>query len=308
VILAATSEWRLTPGESISRKELQEEFGGRTQGGIGPSKRTPNVFLFSDPVSGEQHGYIDGWMPDGAFHYTGEGQRGDQRMVSGNRSILDHQKEGRSLRLFFGARGNVKYVDEVELDAEEPWYETDAPETGGGPVRKVIVFKLRPKSIEPRPSQSRHAAAVRAPEIVQHVPIEEQRTEKTYVDPDREPYEAERKEAALVMALRNLLISRGHNICRQQILPPGEHKPIFTDLYDATSQILFEAKGAATREAMRMAIGQLADYARFLGDVRRAVLMPTRPRQDLMDLALSEGVAVVWPREGGYSSSVDGLL
>ncbi len=42
--------WTLKPGGRVSRKSLQEELGGRTQGGIGPSKRTPNVFIFSDPV------------------------------------------------------------------------------------------------------------------------------------------------------------------------------------------------------------------------------------------------------------------
>src|SRR5258708_3491527 len=80
--------WALAPGEAVERKVLQETYGGRTQGGIGPSKRTPNVFIFSDLASGERHGYIDFWMPDGRFHYTGEGQLGDQRMASGNASIL----------------------------------------------------------------------------------------------------------------------------------------------------------------------------------------------------------------------------
>lgn len=119
--MANSSEWDLVPGDRISRKELQEQYGGRTQGGIGPSKKTPNVLIFRDPVSGEQHGYYDGWQPDGCFHYTGEGQRGDQRMVSGNRSILDHEADGRTLRVFEGARGEVGYVGEFVLDKEQPW-------------------------------------------------------------------------------------------------------------------------------------------------------------------------------------------
>src|SRR3954449_3744884 len=99
----AMPSWTLAPGETIERKLLHAQFGGRTQGGIGPSRSTPNVFLFSDPVAGEPHGYFDGWRNDGCFHYTGEGQRGDQRMVSGNRAILEHAAEGRALRLFEGA-------------------------------------------------------------------------------------------------------------------------------------------------------------------------------------------------------------
>src|SRR4051794_13490841 len=93
------ADWTLEPGDSIERKALQAVYGGRTQGGIGPSRRSPNVLLFSDLVAGEPHGYFDGWMPDGLFHYTGEGQFGDQRMASGNGAILNHRAEGRSLRL-----------------------------------------------------------------------------------------------------------------------------------------------------------------------------------------------------------------
>ena len=75
------------------------------------------------------------------------GQYGDQQMKSGNAAILNHEAEGRALRVFMGARGAVTYEDEFELDAAEPWYETEAQETGNGPIRKVIVFRLRPKTI-----------------------------------------------------------------------------------------------------------------------------------------------------------------
>ncbi|GAA1310846.1 hypothetical protein Psi02_54160 [Planotetraspora silvatica] len=30
--------------------------------------RTPDVFVSTDPIAGEKHGYFDGWMPDGLFH------------------------------------------------------------------------------------------------------------------------------------------------------------------------------------------------------------------------------------------------
>ena len=105
--MAATSElesapaWTLQPGASIKRRELHQLFGGGWQGGISSSATSPNVFLFSDPDSGEAHGYIDTWKDDGCFHYTGEGQCGDQEMVRGNRAILDASKEGRALRVFF---------------------------------------------------------------------------------------------------------------------------------------------------------------------------------------------------------------
>jgi len=61
-----TVKWQLKPGDQIERKALHSKFGGRTQGGIGPSAKTPNVFVFTDPVAGEKHDYYDDWMPDGA--------------------------------------------------------------------------------------------------------------------------------------------------------------------------------------------------------------------------------------------------
>ena len=81
--------WTLPPGETIRRVDLHSAYGGGGQGGIAPSARTPNVLIFSDPASGEQHGYFDGWHEDGLFHYTGEGQRGDQQMRGGNSAILN---------------------------------------------------------------------------------------------------------------------------------------------------------------------------------------------------------------------------
>ena len=293
------NEWTLAPGQQIIRKELQEQFGGRTQGGIGPSRKTPNVFIFSDPIAGEPHGYFDGWREDGAFHYTGEGQRGDQQMKSGNAAILNHAEEGRALRVFMGAKGIVTYEDEFELDPAEPWYETEAPETGGGPVRTVIVFRLRPKTIDPKPSRSK-LDEITGTEVEQ-VPIEEQWTEKTFVDPSREPYEAERREQKLVHAYRDALIRDGHDVSRLKILPKGEAKPLFSDLYDATDNVLVEAKGSARRGAVRMAIGQLVDYARFVSpEPSKVVLLPSEPRADLLDLCSTAGIRVTWPEGDGF--------
>jgi hypothetical protein len=75
--------WRLLPGDEIKRTELHARFGGSGQGGINPSAKTANVFIFTDPVRGHRHGYLeDGWHDDNCFHYTGEGQEGDQRITS----------------------------------------------------------------------------------------------------------------------------------------------------------------------------------------------------------------------------------
>jgi hypothetical protein len=304
--LAEMTKWTLNPGDRIERKVLQERYGGRTQGGIGPSKSSPNVLLFTDPASGEKHGYFDGWQPDGCFHYTGEGQFGDQRMLSGNAAIRRHAEEGRALRLFQGARGVVTYIDEFGLDPTEPWYETDAPESSAAgqdrKIRKVIVFKLRPKTTEPQRPTSKLAEVVGGSQV-EGIPIESRLSEKSFVNPSGETYEAERREAALVERLAGFLRANGHSVYRHKIMPDDEWRPLFTDLYVEDLNLVIEGKGSATRENVRMAIGQLADYSRFFDGPKRAILLPSPPRPDLSALAASQAIAVIWPTNDGFSSS-----
>jgi len=285
-------DWTLRPGEQVERKQLHDVFGGSRQSGISPSASTANIFLFADPASGEQHGYIDSWQDDGCFHYTGEGQRGDQRMIAGNAAVLRHVPQGRALRLFFGAGGQVTYQDEFVVDVDQPFYTTDAPETGGGPIRSVIVFRLRPRVIAPPPPTSKFELA-RATTIAS-VPVEEQFTERMFVEPAREPYEAERREASLALRFRDHLVSQGHVVTRLQILPEGEAKPIFSDLYVAATGLLVEAKGSVERGAIRMALGQLLDYRRFVPNARCVLLLPSKPRADLVALIESAGVGLCW--------------
>jgi hypothetical protein len=91
---------------------------------------------------------------------------------------------------------------------------------------------------------------------------------------------------------------------RKQILPPGELEPLFTDIYVEELSLLVEAKGSTERNAFRMAVGQIADYRRFLNGPRCAILLPAKPRQDLLELAKTEEIAVVWPSPNGFDGTL----
>ena len=80
--------------------------------------------------SGHKYGYFDGLQPDGCFHYTGEGQIGDQQLKQGNRALAEHAQMNKSVRLFSGASGEVTYLGEFQVDPEKPYYTTDAPAFG----------------------------------------------------------------------------------------------------------------------------------------------------------------------------------
>ncbi|MDP9409168.1 MAG: restriction endonuclease [Actinomycetota bacterium] len=292
--------WDVSPGSVVVRRELQARYGGRQQGGIGPSRVTPNVLLFTDPATGHKHGYFDGWGSDGCYHYAGEGQLGDQRMAQGNLAILNHEADGRALRLFRAVPGGQEYLGEFKTDEAWPYYLTDAPETNGGPLRTVIMFRLRPVGEFRQHGPAIPVTPGSQPQV-DNVDVEEQHTERTFVAPDHEPFEAERREAKLVRAYRDHLRGQGKIVHRHKITPPGEQKPLFTDLYDVDRGELLEAKGTTTREAIRMAVGQLLDYRRFLPqDTKLALLVPDAVRQDLLSYCHSYGIGVIWPHGGQW--------
>jgi hypothetical protein len=142
---------------------------------------------------------------------------------------------------------------------------------------------------------------------VSEIPVEEQHSEEVLVNPAVSEYSAIRREQTLVLAYATYLEKRGSTVTRLRIHPPGEAKPLLSDVYDATRNNLVEAKGTGTRESVRMGIGQLADYGRFAPPgAARAVLLPDRPRADLEELLSSQGIACVWVSETGFSDNAGG--
>jgi hypothetical protein len=281
----------LNPGEQLLRRELHERYGGRQQGGIGPSRKAAVILFFTDPAAGHRHGYYDGWDDDGLFNYYGEGQIGDQRLVQGNKAILNHKTDGRTLEGFLARGTTVTYLGTFEL-VDHYW--TEAHESGSTTIRQVVVFRLRP--LNAIPVDLPHVPVSRAdgPRI-DTVPVEEQHSERAFVTPDREPYEIERREATLVHRYREHLRRQGHEVRRLRVVPAGESAPLYSDLWDVTGGELVEAKGLVTREQLRSAVGQLLDYGRFVEAKTRTVLVPTRPRPDLLAYLAYAGVSAVYP-------------
>jgi hypothetical protein len=207
----------------------------------------------------------------------------------------------------------------TESDAQ-PFYRMDAPETGDGETRQVIVFRLVPVGTILREpiDQLQLPGTIELAEIeaavggsaaaqVSEIPVEEQHSEEVLVNPAVSEYSAIRREQTLVLAYATYLEKRGSTVTRLRIHPPGEAKPLLSDVYDATRNNLVEAKGTGTRESVRMGIGQLADYGRFAPPgAARAVLLPDRPRADLEELLSSQGIACVWVSETGFSDNAGG--
>jgi hypothetical protein len=286
----------LALGDTLLRREVHMRFGGRRQGGIGPSSLTPVVLFFTDPATGHRHGYYDGWDDQELFNYVGEGQVGDQRLVQGNKAILNHIADGRSLEGFAASGPKVTYLGEFSLVDH---YFTDAHETGGDVIRQVVVFRLRPHQVVPV-SLSRTPFTVRDRVVVETVPVEDRHTERSHVMPDREAYDMERRESALVHRYEEHLRGQGHIVSRLRVLPPGETAPLFSDLWVESTRDLVQAKASVSRDHARAAVGQLLDYGRFVDANTRTLLVPGRPRPDLVGYLHSAGIDVVFPEGPGW--------
>jgi 5-methylcytosine-specific restriction protein A len=301
------SSWDIAIGDPLGREERMRRFGGAKYGGIEPSASSPNVFLYSDPAKGQAFGYTyDGWTANrDVFLYTGEGPTGDQPMTHGNRAILEHRKHGRSLRLFIAdgeipgtAQRNQRYVGEFAVDPQNPYSLVDALDEEQE-ERTVFVFRLLPVGavLRRQVDQSTYAD-IQAGAKASLVGVEENQADIFPVAPTQGTT-AKRREAELVDRYMSW-VGPAQRFRRWKLTPRGELRPLLTDIYSETDNVLFEAKGTAVRASIRSAIGQLFDYQRHIDreGLSLAVLLPHRPSQDLEELILGLGIAVVYESPG----------
>ncbi|WP_371579987.1 hypothetical protein [Streptomyces sp. NBC_01314] len=354
----------IVPGDVRTRAEIRQAFGGSGQGGICPSVEKQSVNLYSDPAVGEVNGYYDGWLVEEdelgpTFEYTGAGKSGNQTFAgiagSGNRAILRHAEQNRTLRVFtqVGLVPNSgtkthQYLGEFTLDTLEPyvWRRVHGED---GKERNVIVFCLRPDGDFQRSSKNLIPAATdttwelvpfeivtaatlhRDPATTGEMLTSKQRKKKA--SPPRKAAEnsatsgtfvvseafnkkmslrssaaahiAVRREAELTRTYMAYLKSVGHKTGAFQIKVKGLTSTLKTDLYDATEHVLYEAKGSSAREEVRMALGQILDYSRYVRTKdhpeppKRVILLPAAPDLDMFDLCKSHGVEIVYRTENG---------
>jgi hypothetical protein len=101
-------------------------------------------------------------------------------------------------------------------------------------------------------------------------------------------------EAKLVQKFIAWSRRTGREYKRFRIVPRGEAKPHLSDLYSKETNQLIEAKGSVSRDAIRMAIGQLLDYKRFApARTDLTILLPECPRADLVELIRSATISMI---------------
>jgi hypothetical protein len=99
------------------------------------------------------------------------------------------------------------------------------------------------------------------------------------------------KEAQLTRRFQKYLEAHQREV-RQYRIPVGS-TTLQNDLADITDNVLYEAKGSAERMSVRLALGQVLDYGRYIAGSRLAVLLPEAPAADLVQLLQLHDVGCV---------------
>lgn len=302
--------WNISPGEDYTRRQIAEFHGGdHRYRGIVPLDA--DIVIYSDHKNAGDSGYYyDGWSAErSAFYYTGEGSKGDQVFKGGNSAIRDHKNQSRALRLFV-AVGNEsgsttrvhRYVGRFETDTDAPHLKKQAPGLDGLP-RELIVFHLRPVGeVITHVGQLSAIKGVATSSMVSAVHVEA--VPESVITAERAEFERAtsgmvvQKEALLSARFREFLVqSHGREVKRYKITTP--RGLLFTDIADITSSVLYEAKGTAERMAVRLALGQVLDYGRYVDGASLAILLPEAPDADLVELLESHGVGCVVEAQPG---------
>tara|TARA_Y100001970_G_C14075866_1_gene771963 strand:+ start:270 stop:1130 length:861 start_codon:yes stop_codon:yes gene_type:complete len=121
-----------------SRSKIHDKYGGNRQRGISNCVNHPYIFIFTKPKK-EQDVYIDKWEND-YFYYSGEGRIGDMTITGGNRSIYNHEVNGKEIHLFekTNVSGQWKYIDQLKLVDMVSYQNED----DNGDLRNSIQFVL----------------------------------------------------------------------------------------------------------------------------------------------------------------------
>jgi hypothetical protein len=116
---------------------------------------------------------------------------------------------------------------------------------------------------------------------------------------------AARKEEQLVHRYEDSLLGRRRKLVRTKYLGNTE-----CDAMEMRRRNLVEAKSSATRESIRMAVGQLLDYEfqgkSKYGRVNKGILVPTRPDQGVERWLRSLKISLIWPEGGEFRDNCNG--
>ena len=124
------------------------------------------------------------------------------------------------------------------------------------------------------------------------------------VQTQNEVIRAKKEEASLVHAYSDWLKMQGRK------LEAARYAKLQCDGYERARNNLIEAKGVVSREHIRMAVGQLLDYAfqgmGQLGEVKKAILLPGKPGCEMVAWLKPLGISLIWREDTVFLDNANG--
>ena len=192
----------------------------------------------------------------------------------------------------------VTYVGRFELADEQPWIYEQAPETGGGPDRRVIVFRLVSIVEDDSSTEATRRRAAGRDFRNRNEDVDPAPAAAASVDPDAVG-RGLRAHRRLENELAALARARG-----LQPLDPPLEGPVFDVAWlENDSLTLCEVKSLSTANEtgqIRLGLGQVLDYAFTLRgrghQVRPVLVVEREPASNHWSgLCNEHGVTLVWP-------------
>ena len=115
---------------------------------------------------------------------------------------------------------------------------------------------------------------------------------------------ARKNEACLLIGYQRWLKRRGRN------LATTKYGNLQCDGFEMKRRNLIEAKSSISREHIRMAVGQLLDYAfqveKKFGKPNMAILLPRKPHPNSVNWLPQRNISLVWPEKAAFVDNANG--
>jgi hypothetical protein len=167
-------------------------------------------------------------------------------------------------------------------------------------------YELAEAALRGQRTSARQRKVKKKPDSLE-VPLQDGKVEGYDVMPKLSVTRAIRRETSLVSDYGVYLEAAGDEVSRNKLRPHGSSHPLWTDLFNKTRGQLIEAKAGTGRGDIRMAIGQLADYRRYVPEAKHCgVLLEAAPHPDLLAPLHSQKIAAIWRSGYGFADSAGG--
>lgn len=311
--VASRADWLLEPGDTVRRGSVHDAYGGQRQGGISTPRDSRHILIFTNPAAGEDFGYAqyEGLREDGSYAYTGEGQNGHQQFKGGNRAIRDAAQNGKTIRLFRTNRSSATYVGAFTTGSPPYAIET-IPDADRNP-RDGIIFNLLPLDARVDLLPAHGGALEDVASLVRYGATPRVWTPPEYSDVVVSEIQSLPSERIVSREEFQLQAAFGEWLHTQGTAPAGlplraGSTVIEPDMWVPDRNWIVEAKRSSARAYVRMAIGQVLDYAHVArkADVNAipVVLLPGPPEIDLRELMAKLGITLVTRTEDGFLVSL----